>query len=46
LLTKAIDCPAARFSNRTGKLLWQAMRVSAEALYRDNKSAHQHHFSR
>lgn len=38
--------PGSKVFNRTGKLLWQAMRVSAEALYQDNKSAHQHHFSR
>lgn len=38
--------PGIKVFNRTGKLLWQAMRVSAEALYQDNKSAHHHHFSR
>lgn len=38
--------PGSKVFNRTGKLLWQAMRVSAEALYQDNKSAHQHYFSR
>lgn len=38
--------PGSKVFNRTGKLLWQALRVSAEALYQDNKSAHQHYFNR
>jgi len=38
--------PGSKVFNRTGKMLWQAMRLSAEALYQENKSAHQLHFSR
>lgn len=34
--------PASRVFNRTGKLLWQAARLSAEALYQEHKQAYQH----
>lgn len=32
--------PGSRVFNRTGKLLWQAMRLSAEALYQEYKRAY------
>lgn len=32
--------PGSKVFNRTGKLLWQAVRVSAEALYQENKRAY------
>lgn len=34
--------PASRVFNRTGKLLWQAARLSAEALYQEHKQVYQH----
>ncbi|AKN26930.1 MULTISPECIES: hypothetical protein [Stutzerimonas] len=34
--------PASRVFNRTGKLLWQAARLAAEALYQDYKKVYQH----
>lgn len=34
--------PASRVFNRTGKLLWQAARLAAEALYQENKQVYQH----
>jgi hypothetical protein len=34
--------PASRVFNRTGKLLWQAARLSAEALYQEHKHVYQH----
>ena len=33
--------PASRVFNRTGKLLWQAARLSAEALYQEHKQVYQ-----
>jgi hypothetical protein len=33
--------PASRVFNRTGKSLWQAARLSAEALYQEHKQAYQ-----
>jgi len=38
--------PASRVFNRIGKLLWQAARLSAEALYQENKQEHKHQFRR
>jgi hypothetical protein len=34
--------PASRVFNRTGKLLWQAARLAAEALYQEHKQVYQH----
>jgi hypothetical protein len=34
--------PASRVFNRTGKLLWQAARLAAEAQYQEHKQVHQH----
>lgn len=34
--------PASKVFNRTGKLLWQAVRLSAEALYQEHKQVYQH----
>lgn len=34
--------PASRVFNRTGKLLWQAARLSAEALYQEHKQVSMH----
>jgi hypothetical protein len=34
--------PASRVFNRTGKLLWQAARLSAEALHQEHKQVYQH----
>lgn len=34
--------PASKVFNRTGKLLWQAVRLSAEALYQAHKQVYQH----
>ncbi|HGP4164392.1 TPA: hypothetical protein ACLM00_002319 [Pseudomonas aeruginosa] len=34
--------PASRVFNRTGKLLWQAARLAAEALYQDYKKVYQY----
>ena len=34
--------PASRVFNRTGKLLWRAARLSAEALYQEHKHVYQH----
>jgi hypothetical protein len=34
--------PMSRVFNRTGKLLWQAARLAAEALYQDYKKVYQH----
>ena len=34
--------PASRVFNRTGKLLWQAARLAAEALYLEHKQVYQH----
>jgi hypothetical protein len=34
--------PASRVFNRTGKLLWQTARLSAEALYQEHKQVYQH----
>ena len=38
--------PASRVFNRTGRLLWQAARLSAESLYLENKQDHEHQFRR
>lgn len=38
--------PASRVFNRTGKSLWQAARLSAEALYQENKQEYKHQFRR
>jgi len=38
--------PASRVFNRTGKLLWQTARLSAEALYQEHKQVYQRHFVR
>lgn len=38
--------PASKVFNRTGKLLWRAVRMSAEALYQEHKRAYQHNVSR
>jgi hypothetical protein len=35
--------PASRVFNRTGKLLWQTARLSAEALYQQQKQVYQYH---
>lgn len=34
--------PASKVFNRTGKLLWQAARLAAEALYQEHKQVYQH----
>lgn len=34
--------PASRVFNRTGKLLWQAARLAAEAQYQEHKQVYQH----
>jgi hypothetical protein len=38
--------PGSKVFNRTGKLLWQAVRMSAEALYQEHKHAYQRHLGR
>ncbi|WP_150776919.1 hypothetical protein [Pseudomonas fluorescens] len=42
LSDQCYSLPASRVFNRTGKLLWQAARLAAEALYQDYKKVYQH----